>query len=135
MKNIPSIMLPMLILVLVCNQAFAANKDTLIQDTWAKVKSFVGKAEVRNPNSGQWRSVYAGMKIKMNWDVRTQNESSVELCFQSGTVIKLRENSIVSLSTLFDTDNRLVLDKNSRDSLGMDTLAIDVISVTDENRK
>ena len=128
------IYLSIAIIALSCLSAFAGKKDTVIMDNWVKIRNFVGKAEVRNPNSGQWREVYAGMKIKMNWDVRTHEESTVELYFQSGAVIKLRENSIVSLSTLFDTNNRLVLDKQKRDSLGMDSLELDVISVTDENK-
>ncbi|MFC1476500.1 FecR domain-containing protein [Fibrobacterota bacterium] len=64
------------------------------------IKSIVGKAEVRSPQTGKWRPARIGMSVKMKWDVRTFVESSIELQFSTGTTLKLGENSVVNLSTL-----------------------------------
>ncbi len=107
-----------------------AGQDTLILDEWATVISIVGKAEIRSSDEGRWRPVHVGMRIRMDWDVRTQIESSLKLAFESGTIIKLSETSDVKLATLYnDTRNsHSRIDKNS-DS-GEDPH--DVISVTDK---
>ena len=119
------------IIILSYLSAFAGKNDTLILDDWAKVKSLVGKAEVRTTDSAKWRSVHVGMKLKMEWDLRTHKESSLELSFPSGNVIKLRENSIISLSTLLN-------DKDSNNSdikIASEKDTVSVITITDENKE
>lgn len=76
------------------------------------VKSIVGKAEVRSPKTGKWRPARVGMTVKMKWDIRTYVESSLELQFQSGTVLKLGENSVVNLSTLLQDQSSAVTKSN-----------------------
>lgn len=111
--------------------AFAGKNDTLILDEWATVKSLVGKAEVRTSSSAKWREARVGMRIKMEWDVRTHLESSLELVFPSKTVIKMGENSIISLSTLFnDKDSN-----NSNIEITSENDTVNVITITDEKKK
>ncbi|MGD9201814.1 MAG: FecR family protein, partial [Chitinispirillia bacterium] len=69
------------------------------------IKNIIGKAEVRSPSAGKWRSARVGMVVKPKWDVRTFVESSLELVFEGGTVIKLGENSVVNLSILLKNKN------------------------------
>ncbi|MFC1476498.1 hypothetical protein ACFL5S_00880 [Fibrobacterota bacterium] len=121
-------------IILLCISAFAGKNDTLIplqRDEWARVKNLVGKADVRTSDSGKWRPIHVGMKLKMEWDLRTHKESSLELSFPSGNVIKLRENSIIRLSTLLN-------DKNSNSSnieVTSENDSVSVITITDENEK
>jgi len=76
------------------------------------VKSIVGKAEVKSLESGQWREARVGMIIKMKWDVRTYVESSMEIQFESGTIIKLGEKSVVNLSSLLIDQSSSVTKSN-----------------------
>jgi hypothetical protein len=64
------------------------------------IKTIIGKAEVRRLESGRWRSAYVGMKIKVDWEIRTHLESTLELSFKNGSIVKLGENSIVTISAL-----------------------------------
>ena len=64
------------------------------------IKTIIGKAEIRHSKSSKWRSAYAGMKIKADWEIRTHLESTLELAFINGSVVKLGENSIITISTL-----------------------------------
>jgi len=66
-----------------------------------KVKSVVGKAEVKAPQSPEWKPARINMPLKMGWDLRTFVESAVELEFESGTTLKINENSVVTLSKLY----------------------------------
>ncbi len=47
----------------------------------------------------------AGMVVKMGWDVRTYIESSVDIVLDNGTLLRVGENSVVTLS-------KMVLDKS-----------------------
>ena len=67
------------------------------------IENIVGKAEVRSPKAGKWRPARVGMVVRMKWDVRTFVESSVDLKFASGTVLKLGENTVISLETLLQS--------------------------------
>lgn len=64
------------------------------------IKSMIGKVQIRTPKSGQWRPARVGMPVKMKWDIRTYVESSAELKFENGTVLKIGENSVVGLSKI-----------------------------------
>ena len=88
------------VILVFCITAFTGEKDTLILDEWAAVTGVIGTAQTRPSDEGAWRPVHVGMRVKMTWEVRTDSESSVELAFQSGTQIRLRENSMVKLATL-----------------------------------
>ena len=121
-------------IILICISAFAGKNDTLIplqRDDWAKVKGLVGKADVRTSSSGKWRPVHVGMKLKMEWDLRTHKESSLELSFPSGNVVKLSENSIISLSTLINDNDS----NNSNIEVTSENDSVSVITITDENEK
>jgi hypothetical protein len=91
---------------LLMGSSIAQNSESQEKVT---IQSIIGKAEVKAANSGAWRDARAGMIVKMSWDVRTYVESSVELYFESGTVLKLGENSVINLSTI-------LVDKNSNSS-------------------
>ena len=82
------------------------------------VKSIIGKAEVRSPNAGKWRPARVGMVVKVKWDVRTFVESSMELQFESGTVLKLGENSVVNLSTLLQDKSTSAVKSNVKVASG-----------------
>jgi hypothetical protein len=40
------------------------------------------------------------MPLRMGWDVRTFVESTVDVEFENGTVLKISENSVITLSKL-----------------------------------
>lgn len=82
------------------------------------IKNIVGKAEVRSPKTGKWRAARVGMTVKMKWDVRTFVESSLELLFESGTVIKLGENSVVNLSKLLQDKSSSAINSNVKVASG-----------------
>jgi hypothetical protein len=71
----------------------------------AVIKSLIGNSEV-NPATGKWIPARVGMRLKMGWDIKTMFESSVEIELATGTIIKIGENSVISLS-------KMILDKNS----------------------
>ena len=121
------------IIFLLFISAFAGKKDTLILDEWATVKSLVGKAEVRSSESGKWREARVGMRIKMEWDVRTHLESSLELVFPSKTMIKMGENSTISLSTLFNDKDST--NAKSKIEVTSENDSINVITITEEKSK
>jgi hypothetical protein len=61
------------------------------------IRSVVGKAEVKSAESPEWRPVRTDMAVKAGWDIRTFAESSLELQYESGTVVRIGENSVVTL--------------------------------------
>ncbi len=89
----------LVICILLYAVSSVSGQSSVVQER-VTIKSIIGKAEVRSPKTGKWRPARVGMPIKMKWDVRTYVESSLEIQFSSGTVIKLGENSVVNLSTL-----------------------------------
>ena len=123
----------LLLILLSYLAAFAGKKDTLILDEWATVKTLVGKAEVRSSESGKWREAQVGMRIKMEWDVRTHLESSLELVFPSKTVIKMGENSTISLSTLFNDKDST--NAKSKIEVTSENDSMNVITITDKKSK
>jgi hypothetical protein len=81
---------------------YAADDGTIILN--GSIKTMVGQVEVSSSGSGKWRAARAGMMVKMGWDVRTYIESSADIEFETGTVIRVGENSVITLS-------RMMLDK------------------------
>lgn len=128
-----SMYLVSIMILLVYSNIFAGKKDTLILDEWATVKTLVGKAEVRSSESGKWREAQVGMRIKMEWDVRTHLESSLELLFPSKTLIKMGENSTISLSTLFNDKDST--NAKSKIEVTSENDSINVITITDKKSK
>ncbi|MBD3420371.1 MAG: hypothetical protein GF398_09670 [Chitinivibrionales bacterium] len=63
-----------------------------------KITQMLGKVEIRNPKTGKWRPARVGQYVRSGWDIRTYVESNVELEFQTGTVVKSGENSILTVS-------------------------------------
>jgi len=57
--------------------------------------------EVSLPKTTQWRPARIGMVVKMGSDVRTYVESGADIELESGTLVKIGENSVVSLAKLF----------------------------------
>ena len=98
-----------------CLSVYSQSKTTQERVT---VKSIIGKAEVRSPTTGKWRPARIGMTVKMKWDVRTFVESSMELQFASGTVIKLGENSVVNLSTILQDKSATAVKSNVKVASG-----------------
>ena len=118
MMNKMNIFLLSVTFLLSMHMSIHADQDTLILDEWVTVTGVIGKADVQSPESGKWRPVHVGMRIKMAWDVRTHSESSVELSFESGAEIKLSENSKVKLATLYNeslTDVTEITDKKGKE--------------------
>ncbi len=96
---------------------FSFGQSNTVQER-VSIKSIVGKAEVRSPKTGKWRSARIGMTVKMKWDIRTYVESTVELAFESGTVIKLGENSVINLSTILRNKDKSATKSNIKVSTG-----------------
>ncbi len=89
-----------LVALCVLSLALSSLGQTNFVPEKVSIKSIVGKAEVRSPTTGKWRPARVGMQLKMKWDIRTFVESSVELSFESGSLIRLSENSVVNLSSI-----------------------------------
>ncbi len=93
------------------------SQSNVVQER-VTIKSIIGKAEVRSPKTGKWRPARVGMVVKMKWDVRTYVESSLEIQFASGTVIKLSENSVVNLSSLLQDKGSSATNSNIKVASG-----------------
>lgn len=65
-----------------------------------RIKTVIGKAELQS-GSGKWRPVRVNMPLRAGWDIRTYVESSVEIEFSTGTVIRIGEKSAFNLSQAF----------------------------------
>jgi hypothetical protein len=65
-----------------------------------KIRQLVGTVEIRMTGNASWRPARLAMVLKTGWDIRTFVESSAELEYESGTVIRLGENSVVTISAL-----------------------------------
>ncbi|MBN1601114.1 MAG: FecR domain-containing protein [Chitinispirillaceae bacterium] len=69
-------------------------------DQGAKITQLVGKVEIRSHEKATWKNARAGMPVRQSWDIRTYLESSAEITFETGTVLRTGENTVVSLSQL-----------------------------------
>jgi hypothetical protein len=65
-----------------------------------KIKTVIGSVELRPAGSSSWKAARIGMIVKRGWDIRTFTESSAELEYANGTVVRMGENSVVNLPTL-----------------------------------
>jgi hypothetical protein len=77
---------------------FAAAENGSVQR--ATITSIIGRVEVSPEGSGKWRSARVSMPVKAGWDLRTFVESSADIELGSGSVIKIGENAVVTLSKL-----------------------------------
>jgi hypothetical protein len=66
----------------------------------ATLKSIIGQVEVSAEGSGRWRPARVGMAVKAGFDIRTFVESSADIEIEGGSVIKVGENTVVTLSQL-----------------------------------
>ena len=64
----------------------------------ARITQLVGKVEVRSREAASWRPARLGMMVKESWDIRSYVESEAEVTFENGTIVKIGENSVVTLS-------------------------------------
>jgi Uncharacterized protein conserved in bacteria len=76
---------------------FAVDAST---EQRAIIKTMVGQVEVSLPKTTQWRPARIGMVVKMGSDIRTYVESGLDIELESGTVIKVGENTVVSMAKL-----------------------------------
>jgi hypothetical protein len=66
----------------------------------AFVKTMVGSVEVSSMAQAKWRPARVGMAVKMGWSIRTYIESSADIELETGTLIRVGENSVVTLSKM-----------------------------------
>ena len=66
----------------------------------AKITHLVGNVEVRAKVAAAWRPARIGMTVKERWDIRAYLESEADVTFADGTVLKIGENSVVTLSRM-----------------------------------
>jgi len=92
--------------------ADAANEQRAV------VKNMVGQVEVSSPNTTQWRSARIGMVVKMGADIRTYVESSADIELESGTIIKVGENTVVSLAKLLQNKKNDISNTNLKVATG-----------------
>jgi len=114
MRLVNSISAIMLVVVLPGSTLYGQS----VREQRLRVKTILGKAEVRSPQTNKWRDLRVGMPVRMGWDVRTFVESSVELSFETGTIIKIGENSVVILDRMQTDDNTGDINTNVRVSTG-----------------
>ena len=70
------------------------------QQQRATIKNIIGQVEVSSTGQAKWRPARVGMSVSMGNDVRTYVESSADLQLESGTVIKIGENTVMTVSKL-----------------------------------
>lgn len=89
-------------MVIFCSIISLAGKETCAADgeARAKITAIVGKVEVRSAAKARWRAGRLGMTVKEKWDIRSYLESEAEVTWENGTVLKIGENSIITLSRL-----------------------------------
>jgi len=68
----------------------------------ARITAMVGSVEVRSGESATWRKARVGMPVVSGWDIRTYLESTAEITFESGTVVKVGENTVLTISRLMN---------------------------------
>lgn len=70
------------------------------QQQRATIKNIIGQVEVSSTGQAKWRPARVEMYVSMGNDVRTFVESSADLQLESGTVIKIGENTVMTVSKL-----------------------------------
>jgi hypothetical protein len=83
-----------------------------VSEQSAKITQLVGSVEVRSGEKATWRSAKVGMPVKQNWDIRTLLESSAEITIETGTVIKIGENSVISLAEFTKNEKQSTTQSN-----------------------
>jgi hypothetical protein len=66
----------------------------------AVIKNIIGQVEVSLTDQVKWRPARVGMPVTMGNDIRTYVESGADIELESGSVIKIGENTVVTLSKL-----------------------------------
>lgn len=80
------------------SHAFAA---AAVAERTVTIKQVIGSVETHASNTAVWQQARIGMRLKAGWDIRTLLEASAELEHENGTRIKLGENSVVTIASLF----------------------------------
>ncbi|MBN1982217.1 MAG: FecR domain-containing protein [Chitinivibrionales bacterium] len=97
-KYLHIILFSLIIGAVVCTDSYCQQQE---KEEIIRIKSFVGTVEVKGPGSSQWRAATVGMRVRMKWDLRTYVESECELEFESGTLLKIGENSVINIGSLY----------------------------------
>jgi hypothetical protein len=71
-----------------------------ITEQRATIKNIIGQVEVSAGGSAKWRPARVSMPVTMGYDIRTFVESSVDIELENGTLIKIGENTVATLSKL-----------------------------------
>ncbi|MBN1983369.1 MAG: FecR domain-containing protein [Chitinivibrionales bacterium] len=88
--------------VSLCSYRFGYAEESSTTD-FATVSEIIGTVQVQSDQSKQWSEVPIGKTLGIGAQLRTFLESSCELRFKSGSVLKIGENSVVELkSIIFD---------------------------------
>jgi len=78
----------------------------------AFIKTMVGNVEVSSAVSAKWRPARAGMMVKMGCNIRTYIESSADIEIETGTVLRIGENSVVTLAKMIKDKDANVTSSN-----------------------
>ncbi|MBN1575709.1 MAG: FecR domain-containing protein [Chitinispirillaceae bacterium] len=84
----------------VCIGICLLNGFAVAAEAAARITKLVGRIDVRAKTSAAWRPARIGMTVGENWDVRSYMESEAEVAFETGTTLRIVENSVVTLSRL-----------------------------------
>ncbi len=84
----------------------------------AFIKTMVGTVEVSSAASAKWRPARAGMMVKMGWNIRTYIESSADIEIETGTILRIGENSVVTLAKLIKDKEAGVTSSNVKVGTG-----------------
>ena len=85
-------------IVLVTSVGLVHAQPSQIVEERMRIKSMVGTVMIRTPKNQKWRAARVGMMLRMKWDIRTYVESSAEIEYGTGTIIRIGENSVITLS-------------------------------------
>jgi|GEM_PF-1648914 len=99
MKNRPAERMAVSLALITIFTALVFGQGDVVEERIA-VKALIGQVEMQSSGSTQWRQLRVGMPVRTGWSVRTFTESSVDLEFSTGTIIKISENSVVTVSRL-----------------------------------
>ncbi len=95
--RIQRIEIPLLVFLLL-SVVVPCDAQTGVREERVRVNQVVGRVEFKRGSGPNWRSLRVGMPVKSGWDIRTYMESETELEFESGTIIRVGENTIVTVS-------------------------------------
>jgi len=71
----------------------------------AKVIMVEGNAFVLDQTTNQWEQLVAGDLLKESDTIKTESKSNVEIQFQEGSIIKIKENSELKIAKLYSEQN------------------------------